>query len=53
MSPPGNRFSIRSDFGLPITLRSASAPTTRSAQVRLSTPHAIAVGANEPGWNRL
>src|SRR2546423_12323728 len=44
-SPPGPRFSKRSDVGV--------CPTTRSAQVRLSVPHRTAVGANEPGWYRL
>ena len=38
-SPPGTRFSTRSDGPCPIT---------RSEQVRLSWPHATAVGANEP-----
>ena len=40
-SPPGTRFSTRSD---------GPCPTSRSAQVRLSTPQRTAVGANEPGW---
>ena len=44
-SPPGVRFSTRTD--------SAECPTIRSAQVRLSRPHRTAVGANEPGWYRL
>ena len=38
-SPPGTRFSSRSE---------APWPTSRNAQVRLSRPHLIAVGANEP-----
>ena len=38
-SAPGSRFSIRSD---------GPCPTARSEQVRLSSPQAIAVGANEP-----
>ncbi len=43
-SPPGTRFSTRSD---------SPWPTTRSAQVRLSVPQAIAVGAKLPATNRL
>src|SRR5207237_8883131 len=43
-SPPGRRVSSRSAWPW---------PTTRSAQVRLSRPHATAVGANAPGTKRL
>ena len=43
-SAPGSRFSTR--FAGP-------SPTTRIEQVRLSLPHATAVGANEPGTKRL
>ena len=43
-SPPGTRFSTRSDWPW---------PTRRSAQVRLSTPQRTAVGAKLPGTNRL
>ena len=43
-SPPGTRFSIRA---------LGPCPTRRTAQVRLSSPHATAVGANEPSANRL
>ena len=39
-SPPGTRFSSRSD---------CPCPTSRNAQVRLSRPQRIAVGAKEPG----
>ena len=39
-SPPGTRFSKRSDW---------PCPTKRKAQVRLSLPQRIAVGANDPG----
>ena len=39
-SPPGVRFSTRTEAG--------ACPTMRSAQVRLSVPHRIDVGANEP-----
>ena len=38
-SPPGRRDSSR----MPLPC-----PTTRNAQVRLSSPQTIAVGANEP-----
>ena len=43
-APPGTRFSKRSE---------GPWPTTRSAQVRLSRPQAIAVGAKLPGTYRL
>ena len=43
-SPPGTRFSTRSDEPW---------PTTRSAHVRLSTPQAMPVGAKLPFANRL
>jgi hypothetical protein len=43
-SPPGTRFSIRAP---------APVPTSRTEQVRLSSPHAMAVGANDPTANRL
>ncbi len=43
-SPPGARHSIRMPWPW---------PTTRSAQVRLSIPQAIAVGAKLPSTNRL
>jgi len=43
-SPPGTRHSTRSD---------GPCPTRRSAQVRLSGPHATAVGAKLPGTYRL
>ena len=38
--------------GLPVRLLTPR-PTRRSAQVRLSLPHAIVVGANEPSAKRL
>src|SRR5213075_1391769 len=40
-SPPGTRCSNRND---------GPWPTTRNAHVRLSRPHAIAVGANDSDW---
>ena len=43
-SAPGRRSSSRLD---------APWPTTRSEHVRLSLPHATAVGANEPSTKRL
>src|SRR5215472_2357875 len=43
-SAPGIRFSTRSD---------SWSPTTRNPQVRLSSPQAIPVGANEADWKRL
>ncbi len=43
-SPPGARNSIRMPW---------PCPTTRTAQVRLSIPHAIEVGAKLPSTNRL
>src|SRR5436305_5342144 len=59
-SPPGTRFSTRNALGAtPNPAREASpggpdrAPTTRSAHVRLSKPQRTAVGANDPGRNRL
>ena len=41
---PGTRFSSRAE---------APCPTRRTAQVRLSSPQATAVGANEPSAKRL
>ncbi len=43
-SPPGTRLSGR---------RELPCPMTRSAHVRLSSPHATPVGANVPFWYRL
>jgi hypothetical protein len=40
-SPPGMRFSMRSE---------SPCPTTRKPVVRLSWAHAIFVGAHEPAW---
>ena len=43
----------RSGRGL-VSVRSAGpCPTIRNPQVRLSRPQATAVGAKDPGWNRL